>query len=541
MQTRIRSILAAALLTASLLPYAAFVASGMSPFVTFWEFASYRYFGAMSYFEATSLPFWMVQGMPMALVQITIMQPFLAFDAGHIGTPEQIELFSYVSLLVAYILVGVTLAICAVSRQLLIIDAAALGFAVLALFPMTRWYPYFFAPDYWIFELPLAIASTAWGIAVLRSIASSSPLPAFWTVAVAGGWVALCFTQKPSLAGLGAFPILFQLTMPVGQIAGKLGRCVILVGAFVATHTAIFIVLTKFNSGITRIALRNYWNWMASSPSAGTSLVSFHDLLTASGYLPAPILAGTLIMIVGTVFAFLDGERRRATVAGMLLGAVLIGHVLVIRSRPSGTSVVDLAIYGACLMPLGLVISRASYRGYVAAAVLVTGVVVIPPVSFLPPFQPSSSMMAHVTEAAAYVRSLNRPVLVVFHDNRAHPLTIEALALYTGQLPPIVSGSRSLRERFLGDTRILSDPRDAGELVPAIKRGDVIMWGSAPGAPAAETYFPDLRLLTGNKQAILRTFEIGGGHTAHISYLPGPCVTVSPAASLADTACDPTR
>jgi hypothetical protein len=186
MQTHTRWILAAALLIGSLFPYAAFVASGLSPFATFWEFACYRYFGAMSYFETTSLPFWIVQGMPMALVQAAIMRPFLAFDSGHIGTPEQIELFSYVSLLLAYILIGATLAICAVSRRLLMIDAVALGLAVLALFPMTRWYPYLFAPDYWIFELPLAVASTGWGIAVLRSTAPSSPLPRYWMAAVAG-------------------------------------------------------------------------------------------------------------------------------------------------------------------------------------------------------------------------------------------------------------------------------------------------------------------------------------------------------------------
>jgi hypothetical protein len=189
-------------------------------------------------------------------------------------------------------------------------------------------------------------------------------------------------------------------------------------------------------------------------------------------------------------------------------------------------------------MPLGLAIGRVAYRGYVAAAALVIAVIVVPPVALLPPPQPPSSMMAHVSEAAAYV-SLNRPVLVVFHDNRAHPLTMEALALYTGQLPPIVSGSSPLRERFLGDTHILSDPLDPRALVPAIMRGDVIMWGSAPGAPTAETYFPDLKLLTGDKQAILRTFEIErGGHTAHIGYLPIPCVTASTAGSISDAGCD---
>jgi hypothetical protein len=540
MQARTRRFLAAALLIAPLFPYAAFVASGLSPFAAFWEFACYRYFGAMSYFEPTSLPFWIVQGMPMALVQAAIIGPFLTLDFGHIGTPEQIELFSYASLLVAYLLIGAVLAICGVSRQLLTIDAVALGLTVLALFPMTRWHSYFFAPDYWIFELPLAIASTAWGIVVLRSTASTSPLPGFGMAAVAGAWIALCFAQKPALAGIGAFPVLFQIIMPIGRITGKVGRCLILVGAFLATHTAIIMALTKFNSAIAGLAVHNYWNWMVSSSSTGTSLLSLHDLLTLSGYLLVPLLAGALILIGGTVFAFLNGKRRLAAVAGMLLTAVLIGYVFVIALRPSPTSVIDLAIYGACLMPLGLAISGSLYRGYVAAAALAIVVIVVPPVSFLPPSQPRSSIMAHVTEAAAYVRSVKRPVLVVFHDNRAHPLTIEALALYTGQLPPIVNGSRSLRERFLGDTRILSDPRDPRELAPAIKRGDVIIWGSAPAVPAAETHFPDLRLLTGDKQAVLRTFEIErGGHTAHIGYLPEPCAMPNTAGSPPDTGRDP--
>jgi hypothetical protein len=528
MQTRTRAILAAALLIASLFPYAAFIASGASPFVTFWEFASYRYFGAMSYFEPTTLPFWMVQGMPMALMQTAIMLPLLASDLSNIGTPQQIELFSYASLLLAYILIGVTLVVCALSRRLLMIDAAALGLAVLALFPMTRWYPYFFAPDYWIFEMPLAIASTAWGMAALRSTALSSPLPGFWMVAVAGAWIAVCFTQKPSLAGLGAFPILFQLTMPVGRFGSKLARCAVLVGAFLVTHTSIFLVLMKFNSAMTQMALRNYWNWLGGSSSTGTSLVSFHDLLTASGYLPVPVVAGVIIMIGGVTSGFVDGQRRRSMVASMLLGAVLIGHFVVIRLRPSGTSVIDLAIYGTCLIPLGLAMGRVTRRGYIAAAAFVIAAIIIPPVVLLPPSRPPSSMIGRINEAAAYVRSLKRPVLVVFHDNRAHPLTIEALALYTGQLPPVASGSSPLREQFLGVARILTDPRDPRELVRAIHAGDVIIWGSAPGAPGAETYYPDLKLLTGDKQAVLRTFEIErGSHTAHIGYLPTSCFLIT--------------
>jgi hypothetical protein len=247
-------------------------------------------------------------------------------------------------------------------------------------------------------------------------------------------------------------------------------------------------------------------------------------------------------MISGAAVAFFEGERRRALVAGFLLGAVFMGHLLVIHLRPSGTSVTDLAIYGTCLVPLALALGRPAYGRYLVAAGFVVAAIVVPPVALLPLAQPPSSMIASINEAAAYIRDIKRQVVVVFHDNRAHPLTIEALALYTGQLPPVVGGSSWLREQFLGNARLLSDPHDTRELLPAIMRGDVIIWGSAPGAPAAETYFPELKSLTDNEQGVLRTFEIEqGSHTAHIGYLPAPCVTARTAASLPDPRCGPSR
>jgi hypothetical protein len=519
MQGISRRALAAAVFFAALIPYTAFLLSGLSPFETFWEFASYRYFGAMSYFEPTILPFWIVQGMPMALLQIILMAPLIGFDLDRIGALEHVELFSHASLLLAYILIGAALAFSSLSPRVLVIDAIALAVAVLALIPMARWYSYFFAPDYWIFELPIAIVSTAWGLTVLRSIVVNSPLPRYRTVVAAGAWIALCFTQKPSLAGLGAFPILFHLAMPATPIAGKIWRCGAIGLAFLATHSAIMFTLNKFHSDVTMVALRNYWNWMGTGgPSSGTSLLTFHNLLIASGYLWVPIAVGTVVMIAGSVAGFLDGQRRKAVIAGAILAAVLTGHVIVIRSRPSGTSVVDLAIYGACLIPLGLAIGRLTYRRYIAAAVLVVAAIIFPRPVLLPPSQPPSGrIIARLTEAATYVRSLGRPVRVVVHDNRAHPLTIEALALYTGQLPPVAGGSSWLRERFLANTQLLHDP---GDLLPAIMRGDVIIWGSAPGAPLAELQYPELSLLTDEEHSVLRVIEIEPqSHTANIGYL----------------------
>jgi hypothetical protein len=519
MPRHLRCALAATIFLAALIPYAAFLTSGFSPFETFWEFSCYRYFEALSYFEQPAAPFWVVQGMPMALLQVLVMAPFVAFDMPHLGTPEQIERFSHASLLLAYLLIALALAVTMLRRRVLPIDALAIAVVLLALFPMARWYPYFFAPDYWIFEVPFAIVSAAWATTALRLTYSKSPLPSLPAVAVAGVWIALCVTQKPSLAGLGAFPILFQLSMPRGNYFAKTLRLLLLAVVFLVAHDLILLALNKFDFTLAELARLNYWRWIGGTSSSGTSLLSLGDLLVSSGYLTVPIFVGTLALIAGTAAAFLDGERRKAVAAGAILGFVLLGHCLVIRIRPSGTSVIDMAIYGTFLIPISLAIGRIDYRRYGVTAAAVLIAILVPRPLLVPPQQPSLNMTARINEASAYVRSLSRPVRVVVHDNRAHPLAIEALALYTGQLPPVRGTSPSLRDRFIPDAKMISQRSD---LQDAIAHGDVIIWGSAPGAPSVETDYPDIASFQSDSRAVIRTIEIvPGSHTAHIGYLPG--------------------
>jgi hypothetical protein len=202
---------------AAAIPYLAFRHSGMGLFETFWEFASYRYFEAINYFEQTTLPYWVVQGIPMTLIQTVLMKLFLYYDRSSLGTPEQIERFSQSTVLIAYVLIALALVVSVNLKRLRNLDAILLISAVFALFPMTRWYFYFFAPDYWIFELPLAIVSTALTVVALRLTTDSTPLPPIWQVVLTGCWMALCFTQKPSLAGLASLAILFRIALPTGR------------------------------------------------------------------------------------------------------------------------------------------------------------------------------------------------------------------------------------------------------------------------------------------------------------------------------------
>lgn len=504
---------------AALLPFLAFYLSSMKPFQTYWEFASYRYFEAMSYFEPTSAPFWTVQGLPMALLQVPLFVPFVLFGYSDLGTPPQIAMFSYLSLLMAYALIGLALAYCFLDRRVQTIDAVAITFAILLLFPMTRWYPYWFASDYWIFEVPLAIVSAAWATIVLRA-PNDAPLPTVRTVIAAGAWAAVCFSQKPSLAGLGLFPILYLLAFSRTEAVGKIWRLSVVGVSFFVVHSLIMLALNKFSISMTAAAMSRYWVWIGGSSSSGTSLLALRPLLVASGYLPVTIAVGGVVTAALVVLSFRDGRRRQAVIATILLGCIFLGHVMVIRQRPSGTSVIDTAIFGAMLVPIALAVGRLEYRRYYAAAALAVLSCVIYAPMLLPPKQAPNTIINKMTEASAYARNLRRPIRVIVHDNRAHPLIIQALALYTGQLPPLQPNRISLRDVFIPNTELVGDPNGLQSMIDA---GNVIIWGSGPTAPIAEEAFPVLTALKADPRAVIRVFEIEPGptgHTAYIGYYP---------------------
>lgn len=501
------------------MPFIAFYLSGMKPFQTYWEFASYRYFEAMSYFEPIAASFWTVQGLPMALLQVPLFVPFILFGYSDLGNPQQIALFSYLSLLMAYALIGLALAYCFLDRRVQTIDAIAITLATFLIFPMTRWYPYWFASDYWIFEVPLAIVSAAWATTVVRA-PDDTPLPDVRTVIAAGAWAAVCFTQKPSLAGLGLFPILYLLALSRGAIVDKIWRIGIIALSFAVAHSLIMFALNKFSIGLTTAAMSRYWTWIAGSSSSGTSLLSLRPLLVASGYLPVTIAVGGLVTASLMVISFLEGRRRQSVIATILLGGIFLGHVMVIRQRPSGTSVIDTAIFGAMLVPIALAMGKMEYRRYYAAAALAVLSCLVYAPALLPPKQPPNTIINKMAEASAYARSLKRPIRVIVHDNRAHPLIIQALALYTGQLPPLRPGKISFRDVFIPNTELFGDPNGLQAIIDA---GDVIIWGSGPTAPKAEEAFPGLVAFEADPRAVIRVFEIepgATGHTAYIGYKP---------------------
>lgn len=505
--------LSALAVLAAAVPYLAFRLSGISLLETFWEFACYRYFEAINSFEQTTLPFWVVQGFPMALLQSALLKAFLYFDMASIGTTDQIERFAQASTLMAYILIAAALVIAVNLERMRSADGMMLIATMLALFPMTRWFDYFFAPEYWIFELPLAIVSAAWTMVALRETEDETPQQVLWRVVLAGMWMALCFTQKPSLAGLGGLPILLGIALPRGHLIGKSIRVALLVPSFIITHRFIMLASNKFDFALTETATRNYWDFLfgsaAVSPSTGNGLtLNIWPLIQSAGYLVSPILLGVAVLCGGITAAYFFGHRRKAIVAGSLFFGLVFAHLLVIAARPARTSVIDLAIYGAMLVPISVALMPAlpRYRLLGIAALGVAVVAAMP--NICPDATQPSPLVSRIDEASAYEKSVGRPVSVIVHDNRAHPLTLEALALYTGQLQPLVPGYTDLRKAFLGDAKLLTTLSTDEQLQEAIAAGRLIVWGSAPNAPDVETSFPSIAALTKNADAVQHQIEM---------------------------------
>jgi hypothetical protein len=503
---------------AAAIPYLAFRHSGMGLFEIFWEFASYRYFEAINYFEQTTLPYWVVQGIPMTLIQTVLMKGFLHFDRASLGTPNQIEQFSQATVLIAYILIAIALVVAVNLKRMQNRDAFLLVASVFALFPMTRWYFYFFAPDYWIFELPFAIVSTALAVIALRTTTDDTPLPPIWLVVLAGCWMALCFTQKPSLAGLGSLAILFRIALPTGRPIGKAFRIALLIPAFLVMHRLIMFASNHFSWAQTKLASHNYWAFLRGGASTGTSLMDYVPLLRTLWFLVAPIVLGIVFLVASLILCFVEGQRQRTLIVSTLLAGLALAHCLVIHTRPSGTSVVDFTIYGAMLIPITIAFlpERTVYQRLGFAGLLAAVLVAVPNV--LPVPSPQTDFMARVNEAGDYVRSLGRPVSVIVHDNRAHPLTIEAFALFTGQLQPLQPGTpRNLRQQFLRGADLLTTN---DQIKAAIAAGRTIIWGSAPIAPRIEDVYPSITALEADPRKVERVIDISpGAHTAHIAYL----------------------
>jgi hypothetical protein len=146
-----------------------------------------------------------------------------------------------------------------------------------------------------------------------------------------------------------------------------------------------------------------------------------------------------------------------------------------------------------------------------------------------------NDLLATIKAEADYVRGLERPAVVVIGDNRSQPRTIEALALYTGQLglmaserapeagnPPAVPVSNRFRQRILGDTVIVSSPTQQDDFLrSAIADGHAVIWGSFDNVPQTEDQFPQLRELKQRPDVVMRSFlmETGGNRTAYVAFI----------------------
>jgi hypothetical protein len=87
---------------AYLLPLAAFVGSGRSVFLAFWEFACYRYYGALSLVHHDFDAVWVVQGFPMAILQSWLARYLIDYSPHALGSVAQIDLFATATISCAY-------------------------------------------------------------------------------------------------------------------------------------------------------------------------------------------------------------------------------------------------------------------------------------------------------------------------------------------------------------------------------------------------------------------------------------------------------
>lgn len=519
-----------------LFPLAQFIFSGQSVFLHFWEFACYRYYTGLSNLSGDMQNLWVVQGFPMALVQNQVLRFFLAWSPDAVGSVSQIDQFASITLWIAYVVSALILAWTWVGTRLALQDRLAVTLMTLAMWPLTRYYPYLFAPDYWINEVPFYLGSCIWALAEWRRQADDPPGGSSWFLfPLLGCWMGLAFLQKPSLVAFAALPGVVELGCTRSWLRRVLGP--ILIVAFSAgAHWFFFQAYYRFQFVPGKAAYLHYWDWLVHHPETGTSLLTAPQLFAAANFLFVPIGLGLvgLIAVTGLTagWASMRSRPRLLLLAYLWLGAG--GHLAVIAKRPSGTSVMDTMFYATFAVPvlLSLFPPAAKRRALIVTALLVlVASVAYKPVLFGRPATIDSKFtLDAIAEVRAAVRQISRPVILLMPDNRIHPHTAEAFGLYTGQLNlrgntydaaglPQRFPPSDLRRRLFPDTFILwSGEKD--HLKGAVEAGFVIMWGEAMNAPVIADFYPDITGLMEHPAITHQVYTIlpGGVVKAHLAF-----------------------
>lgn len=533
---RRRRIIALLVALGVLYPLVQFKLSGNSVFLTFWEFACYRYYGGLSNLAGDLQNLWVVQGFPMALLQNAVLSLLQTGSPDSLGSVAQIDLFAWITLALAY---GITAAILAWSwlrSNGELLDLATVSLMTLAMWPLTRYYPYLFAPDYWISEVPFYLVSCLWTLSRLhaRSLPGSGAPPWLFFPLV-GGWMGLAFLQKPSLVAFAALPAVVELLQTDRRWLRRGSAAAVVLLFAAGSHWFFFQAYYRFQFAFGQAAYLHYWNWLIHHPETGTSLLTFPQLWQAANFLFVPIGLGLVGLAVVTGLALhWTGRPVGIRMLPLYLWAGAAGHLAVIMKRPSGTSVVDAMFYGTFILPVlfGLLpdaTKRPAFR-ILGTAVLVASLVYRPVLLGSPPNPGAAGTLAMIESVRTTVEKIGRPVILLLPDNRIHPHTAEAFGLYTGHLNLSANtyDARGLPVRFPPDTlrgRLLPNAFQLGnneqeKLAAALAAGYVIMWGEATNAPAITDFFPIIGGLGSDPAVTHLVFAIlpGDALKTHLAY-----------------------
>ena len=521
-----------------LAPLGAFLYSGRSLFLTFWEFACYRYYGALSMLHGDFASIWVVQGFPMAIIQTGFAKYFLHHSPDDLGSVAQIDHFATATIVCAYglgslAMIGLWVAPCITFGQKIILTAGTL-----LMWPLTRYYSYLYAPDYWIFEVPLYFFSVAWFMTVIESDANLEPSRKIgWRFTLlAGFWMALCFLQKPSCLAIAALPFLGAVSRARISVVHGLIKAVALLLFTAGFHWLLFLSYYLFSRPAAWSAYKHYWDWLIFHPETGTSLAtSFGELLRAGNYLFVPIVIGLLFLVWFGITSFTSriANRWNRPIAVYLVLAAL-GHGAVIVKRASGTSVIDAMLFCTFLVPVIFSISAvASQRkiGLAYAGLAVVGLLFWNPRLFMIwPKRNEGEVIARIEQIRAEVKGSGRPVVLLLPDNRIYPHTAEAFGLYTGHLNTAVNDygpdllprpfpPTALRQQLFPNT-FLYNRGDDENLRVAFDAGYLVIWGEANHAPRIQEVFPGVDHIIARTDVVHKIYDILPNESVrtHVAY-----------------------
>lgn len=507
-----RSIMAMAVATLFLAPWLWIVATPVSLLVSQHEFIGYRYFTSLSVLSGETRHIDIVQGVPMGILQhviVAVLTRVLDRPSTDIST---LEAFAQASLALAYLPGAGILAAVWLAPRFSLPDRFLITLVALA--PWFAWppAPLLLAPDYWPFELPYSLASTAWAVSILRAHPAPRPLGVGGTI-LAGAWIALGATLKVSAAAIGALPLVVHLSLSTERRSRQIHRALTAGAATLAGSIVIVWVYFLGDWKMTARAILTFVRFIREP--GGIDFTSLSQTLAdpSTSFLRWSLLATALAGLVAMTGRPAPGCMHVRLLIGGFVVLSLAGHVMTLDKRPSSTTAMDFALYGLFVIPVIAAISRTGHRDARFLLCLtpllvlsVTGRYWDFPAKY--PVEAYASARDVIREVQAYVRDSGRPAVLFAPDAHRLGQVIEQFVLIQGRLGRTPLAPGSLRERVLPRSELLGGSAD--ELVrlqDRIAQGWLIIWAHQDPLAPTEDAFPALRRLLDDPRATVRFWD----------------------------------